>query len=54
MKRTLGILLLLFAVMSAAVAVLRELDGPPPTAPAALPPECRLVVYYFQDRKSVV
>jgi hypothetical protein len=41
----------LFAVMSAAVAVLRELDGQPPAAPAALPPECRLVVYYFHTDK---
>lgn len=54
MKRAMGILLLLFAVMSAAVAVLREMGPTPVGAPAALPPECQLVVYYFHTDKRCV
>lgn len=54
MKRTLGILLLFFAAVSAAVVVLRELSGPPAAAHQPLPPDCRLVVYYFHTDKRCV
>jgi hypothetical protein len=50
MKRTIGILLLLFAGVSAAVAIFRDAGGRADEV-APLPPGCRLVVYYFHTEK---